>query len=66
MDAATPITLIILGQPDLRNLLQLKGFEALTSASVSATACSPSTWKNRQPTRTQDMRAFQNLTGMGW
>jgi len=29
MDAATPFTLILLGQPDLRNLLQLKGFEAL-------------------------------------
>ena len=29
MDAATPFTLILLGQPDLRHLLQLKGFEAL-------------------------------------
>jgi type II secretory pathway predicted ATPase ExeA len=29
MDATTPFTLILLGQPDLRNLLQLKGFEAL-------------------------------------
>jgi type II secretory pathway predicted ATPase ExeA len=29
MDAATPFTLILLGQSDLRNLLQLKGFEAL-------------------------------------
>jgi general secretion pathway protein A len=29
MDAATPFTLILLGQPDLRSLLQLKGFEAL-------------------------------------
>lgn len=29
MDAATPFTLILLGQPDLRHLLRLKGFEAL-------------------------------------
>lgn len=29
MDAATPFTLILLGQPDLRALLRLKGFEAL-------------------------------------
>ncbi len=29
MDAATPFTLILIGQPDLRHLLQLKGFEAL-------------------------------------
>jgi len=29
MDATTPFTLILLGQPDLTNLLQLKGFEAL-------------------------------------
>jgi len=29
MDAATPFTLILLGQPDLCNLLRLKGFEAL-------------------------------------
>jgi general secretion pathway protein A len=29
MDAATPFTLFLLGQPDLRHLLQLKGFEAL-------------------------------------
>jgi len=28
MDATTPFTLILLGQPDLRHLLQLKGFEA--------------------------------------
>jgi len=29
MDATTPFTLILIGQPDLRHLLQLKGFEAL-------------------------------------
>jgi type II secretory pathway predicted ATPase ExeA len=29
MDAATPFTLILLGQPDLQNRLQLKDFEAL-------------------------------------
>jgi general secretion pathway protein A len=29
MDAATPFTLILLGQPDLCQLLRLKGFEAL-------------------------------------
>ena len=29
MDAATPFTLILLGQPDLRHRLQLKDFEAL-------------------------------------
>lgn len=29
MDAATPFTLVLLGQTDLRTLLQLKGFEAL-------------------------------------
>jgi type II secretory pathway predicted ATPase ExeA len=28
MDAATPFTLILIGQPELRHLLQLKGFEA--------------------------------------
>jgi type II secretory pathway predicted ATPase ExeA len=29
MDAATPFTLVLLGQPELRQLLRLKGFEAL-------------------------------------
>lgn len=29
MDAATPFTLILIGQPELRHTLQLKGFEAL-------------------------------------
>jgi general secretion pathway protein A len=28
MDATTPFTLILIGQPELRHLLQLKGFEA--------------------------------------